>query len=392
MIPAPRNALVSFHYFSKYNLDRLAGLRLIGDSGAFSAASQGVTITPKDLAGWARQWSHRLAWVASLDVIGDAAGTRKNWHELVDIHGIEAVPTIHFGAPPTDLDYYGQRGVDFVGLGGMVGHKSSKDKLLRWIVQVMRYARDNWPAMRFHGWGVTAPQLIRAPFFSVDSSGWAAGMMFGRLTVSDPTSKRDIKIALNGKDAYHPEPARILRDHYGINPSAIATSSGANRADVVRACALSASVAEMRMRKMHPVISAPVWGSRILVDAPVPTPADGPHQHIVAGASGNTQLDFLADKKVDGPHMHMASTATPYLEQMSAEAGPHQHMAIKSDQGEVIAPMVRQEDGPHLHLASSAAEDLERARDANGPHMHLATTARDTETNGLTGLLEERSA
>ena len=45
MIPPPRNILVSYHYFRKYDLDKLAGLRIIGDSGAYSAKSQGVELT-----------------------------------------------------------------------------------------------------------------------------------------------------------------------------------------------------------------------------------------------------------------------------------------------------------------------------------------------------------
>lgn len=36
-IPLPTDALVSFHYFRQFNLDQLSNLRIIGDSGAFSA-------------------------------------------------------------------------------------------------------------------------------------------------------------------------------------------------------------------------------------------------------------------------------------------------------------------------------------------------------------------
>ncbi|SLG40066.1 Uncharacterised protein [Mycobacteroides abscessus subsp. abscessus] len=337
-IPTPRNSLVSFHYFRTYDLDRLAGLRLIGDSGAFSAASQGVTITVKDLAGWARQWKHRLAWVASLDVIGDADGTRKNWHQMVDVHGIEAVPTIHFGADPKTMDYYVERGVDFLGLGGLVGIKAQKDKQLRWIVAMMRYARDHHPQVRFHGWGVTAPALLRAPFWSVDSSGWATGVIYGRLKVSDLRTGKDHTVRLNGKDVYRPEVAKILREQYGIKPSEIATSSGANRVEVVRACALTASVGEQRMRRMHGAITAPSWGARIVLDRePAPAP-DGPHVHLVAGAHGsNTQVDFLAD----GPHQHLASTSEPNLEQLAEQAAPELHPNPKrlGRRGHV--------DGPH---------------------------------------------
>lgn len=36
-IPAPRNILMSYHYFKDYDLDELDNLSIIGDSGAFSA-------------------------------------------------------------------------------------------------------------------------------------------------------------------------------------------------------------------------------------------------------------------------------------------------------------------------------------------------------------------
>ena len=38
-IPYPVNALMSFHYFEDYDLNRLSNLNIIGDSGGFSSAS-----------------------------------------------------------------------------------------------------------------------------------------------------------------------------------------------------------------------------------------------------------------------------------------------------------------------------------------------------------------
>ena len=74
IIPAPRNILCSFHYYRDYNLDQCASLHIVGDSGAFSAESQGAKISTADLAGWAKQWRHRLVWVAALVEAAQAAG------------------------------------------------------------------------------------------------------------------------------------------------------------------------------------------------------------------------------------------------------------------------------------------------------------------------------
>ena len=36
-------------------------------------------------------------------------------------HGVNAMPTVHFPAPPQTIDTYAREGVTFMGLGGQVG-------------------------------------------------------------------------------------------------------------------------------------------------------------------------------------------------------------------------------------------------------------------------------
>lgn len=318
MIAPPRNVLCSFHYFKDYNLDRLPHLRIIGDSGAFSAASQGATITTSDLAAWAHQWRHRLAWVASLDVIGDEQATRRNWQDMVEGHGIPGVPTVHFGADPTAVDWYVDQGVDFIGLGGMVGRSTNMQ--MRWLIPMFRHARDRHPHLRFHGWGVTADKLMHLPFFSVDSSGWTQAVRFGRLVLRDPKSTRDYPVVLDGRDAYRPDVARLLREAYGVSFTDATVSSSANRDVIVRLAALSTAVQEQRVRRLHGPISAPSWGC----------------------LDRNT---FSAPERVEeihGPHMHMATArienADPVnIENLNATSGttvgPNLHLAVAAKDG-----------------------------------------------------------
>lgn len=361
MIPPPRNLLVSYHYYAKYNLDRFASCRVIGDSGAFSAASQGVEITTADLAGWAQRWRHVLTWVASLDVIGDAEGTRRNWHEMVDDHGVQGVPTIHMGCEPSLMDYYAERGVDFVGLGGMVGKPIPRQ--LRWLVGCFRYARDHHPQMRFHGWGVTATKLLQLPFFSVDSSGWSSSYRYGRLTLRDPATGRQVPVILDGRGSYAPEVVELLR-HYGVTPSQIATSGPHNRALLVKLSALSASVGEQHFRRLHRrnPVTAPAWGINL---RPVPA---GPHQFIAVSASGKQYGEEIAD--LSGPHQHLALNAKGQEYENDAVAdlnGPHQHLvladgkqppqACRTFEDDVIAEL-NAAPGPHLHLVDGSAEHL----------------------------------
>lgn len=342
MIPAPRNILVSYHYFKGYDLNKFAGLRVIGDSGAFSAKHQGAQITTAELAAWAQKWRHRLCWVAALDVIGDTAATRRNWHDMVDGHGVPGVPTVHFGCEPRTLDYFGSRGVDFVGLGGLVGRPAPAQ--MRWLVSMFRYARDAWPDMRFHGWGITHNDALQLPFFSVDSSGWGGGYRYGRLQLRDPLSKTVYTLDLDGRGTYDPAIARLLRDHYGVNPSEVATSGPHNRLLMVRLSALSASVQEQQMRHLHrrARVLAPAWG----------------------------QLD-----RVDGPHLHLVTTGRPsqeekqHLDELSAVAmgfsGPHPHLADTSQPEKGLEVLVAM-TGPHLHLAEGSSEHLETVAKMQG--------------------------
>ena len=350
MIPAPRNILVSYHYFKGFDLNKFAGLRVIGDSGAFSAKHQGAEITTPQLAAWAQRWRHRLCWVAALDVIGNPVATQRNWHEMVDTHGVPAVPTVHFGGKPELLDYYVQRGVDFIGLGGMVGRPIPAQ--MRWLVSMFRYARDHHPDLRFHGWGVTSADALKLPFYSVDSSGWGGGYRYGRLSLRDPASAKVHSLELNGRTTYAPEVARLLSRHYGVAPSEVATSGPHNRLLMVRLSALSASVQEQQFRRMHRrnPVPAPHWGQ---LDG---ANASGPHAHL---ALNNKGQDYEVDTVTalaapDGPHMHLAGTGQC---RDLAVAGPHLHSVVSYGAERRVAEELA--DGPHIHLAEGSAEHLE---------------------------------
>lgn len=121
LVPEPHTLLVSFHYAKKWPLGDLPHLRIVGDSGAYTARMQGTEISVDDLGEWAAAWRHRLFWVAALDVAGDQPTTRRNWETMNREYRLESVPSIHFGDDPHMLDYYASRGCDFVGLGGLAG-------------------------------------------------------------------------------------------------------------------------------------------------------------------------------------------------------------------------------------------------------------------------------
>src|SRR5687768_14316166 len=95
---------------------RTGALRLIADSGAYSAFTQGSKIILGEYAAWLRRWQPHLHWAAALDVFGEPEISLNNFRTLRDQHGLATIPTVHIGTDPTWLDVYANEGVDFVGL------------------------------------------------------------------------------------------------------------------------------------------------------------------------------------------------------------------------------------------------------------------------------------
>lgn len=257
----PVDALVSYHYFrDDKTMGRVANpghLRLIGDSGAFSAYSQGATITVPEYADWCTKWADRLSWRASLDVIGDPMGSLKNWQLLRDRYRLDTVPTIHVGTDPTWIGAYASEGVDFIGLGGMVGRPIPT--IMRWSAAMLRHARDHYPQVRFHAWGQAGRQYMDAlPVYSADSSRSAVAYRFGILRLFDPATGRQINLHLNG-GAEVMRHGKLLRDVYGVDPRLVLTSHGGNRRLLIRLAAAVVQRYASWLQERH-AVTPPAYG------------------------------------------------------------------------------------------------------------------------------------
>jgi hypothetical protein len=258
----PWHALVSYHYFNTPTNARVIpagferGVRWIGDSGAFSAMTQGVTIDRDSYADWLHRYRGDLMWAASLDVIGDPAASLRHYRALTR-DGFTVVPTIHFGTPAAELDRYAELGATFVGLGGVAARKD-RPAVLRWLLSCFRYAEKHHPGMRFHGWGVTHPQYIaHLPFWSVDSSGFGAGYRYGVGKLFDPHTGRTSTVKMNGS---HPgKVGELLRREYGLAPSTVATSHAGNRDLMSVMSALTAQLMDRHYTRRHNVSPPAGW-------------------------------------------------------------------------------------------------------------------------------------
>ena len=281
----PSTLLASFHYARGWNLDDIQFGKLIGDSGAYSALMQGAVICVDELGEWANRWRHRLFWVAALDVVGNQKATRRNWESMNRNFNLESVPSLHAGDDPRMMDYYAERGCDFIGLGGLAGGAGSPKAQMRWMIQVFKYAREAWPGMRFHGWGLTTELTSRLPFWSVDSSSWGAGHRFGRVDLRRPDTGKRFNFRTDGKEAYEPDTARFLTRYYKTRPSEVAVSGPATRERICWVSALAQTIHETRMRELHGPVTPPSWG----LMNPNGCPTDGPHVALADAHLGHLQ-------------------------------------------------------------------------------------------------------
>jgi hypothetical protein len=256
----PVDGLVSFHYFrDDASMRKLIGtgrVRLIGDSGAFSAHTGGTPIDLVEYAEWVRRWRDDLLWAASLDVIGDPDATWRNWLLLRDRHGLDTVPTVHAGTDPSVLDRYVDEGATLVGLGGMAG-KGQAQKAYRWAVAMFRRARDLHPGVRYHLWGVTSRKYLdHLPAWSADSSGTLSrAPRFGALRLCDPNTGADLNVILQGRNIYRV--GALVRRVYGVDPALLERATPANRNLLVEMTAASTQQYAGWLQRRHRGVTPP---------------------------------------------------------------------------------------------------------------------------------------
>jgi hypothetical protein len=172
------NLLVAYPYMKS---DMVAALteggtdvRLLVDSGAFTAWKAGQPITLDDYCRFLEALPIRPWRYFMLDVIGDPGATMKNY-EIMLKRGFAPIPIFTRGEDPSVLDDY-YKTSDLVGVGGLV-HTERNQGFVKGIMEKIGQRKVHWLGF--------TNQSFMAAFkpYSCDSSSWQAGFMYGRLAI-----------------------------------------------------------------------------------------------------------------------------------------------------------------------------------------------------------------
>ncbi len=164
-------------------------------------------------------------------------------------------------------------------------------RAFRWAVHMFRHARDRWPDVRFHLWGVTNRQFLdNLPAYSADSSGiLGAAYRYASLRLFDPATGRHHTVILNKTSRGVYKLAPVLRRVYGVTPAEIETSHPGNRVTLIQLAAASTQQYAAWLQRRHQV-SPPAR----TVNSSAPPVVGGTRTHAAFATSGRSQADEVA--------------------------------------------------------------------------------------------------
>lgn len=216
--------LISYNYYGRMDLDRLFGkhatvplpeMDVFADSGAFSAMTKGNVIDIQQYIAWIKRYQHLFKVYAVLDVIRDPIGTLRN-QQIMEDAGLRPIPAFHTSEHFAHLEHYIDHGHRYIALGGMASTAKTVDALMAWLVRCFKLARTLDEPVRYHGFASTSWKLLNTfPWYSVDSSSWNQGFLYGSVTLFDDQVGKFIEFSLSDhKEIIRAAP--LLR-RYGID-------------------------------------------------------------------------------------------------------------------------------------------------------------------------------
>jgi hypothetical protein len=147
-------------------------VRLLVDSGAFTAWKLGKVVKLDDYCRFLESLPFKPWRYFTLDIVGDPAGTLRNFETMLK-RGFKPVPVFTRGEDPSVLEEYYKHS-DVVGIGGLVGTVKNR-AFVNGVMKLVGKRRAHWL-------GFTVFEYVKfyKPYMC-DSSNWESGGRFGNI-------------------------------------------------------------------------------------------------------------------------------------------------------------------------------------------------------------------
>lgn len=172
-------------------------IKLMLDSGAFSAWKRGVAIDIDEYCDYIKQHQHLLYSYVTLDHIPGKPNVKRTLAEInhsaelsyknqqyMKKLGLSPIPVFHMGEDFKWLRRYMDDGEPYIGISPAADlpQPAIRDWLDRAFTVVCD--KDGWPKVKTHGFGVASFDLLkRYPWFTADATSWALTAAYGSIYV-----------------------------------------------------------------------------------------------------------------------------------------------------------------------------------------------------------------
>lgn len=211
----PLNLLMAYPYIKpdvlRFFVERKSELRLLIDSGAFTAWKAGTKISVDDYCRFIETLPVKPWRYFTLDVIGDPKGTLQNYEVMLK-RGFSPVPIFTRGEDPSLLEEY-YKTSEVVGIGGLVGTQQNRG-FVKGIMSRVKGRKVHWL-------GFTNLAFIKVfkPYMA-DSSTWEMGARFASCSLYMGRGLPIVQVTKKAlaKQMRNTQIVQAIQS-YGINPN-----------------------------------------------------------------------------------------------------------------------------------------------------------------------------
>lgn len=174
-----------------------ADVRVMMDSGAFSAWSRGITIDLDEYIDYLKKNAKHFYSAVCLDTIPGKNGSmeRVNARQLEESanksfanyikmrdNGLDVIPVFHQGEDFSHLEKLVKERVPYIGISPYM--RASANAMRMWFDECFTRIsdKDGVPVVKTHGFGITSHwAVVRYPWFTIDSTSWIMAAAYGRI-------------------------------------------------------------------------------------------------------------------------------------------------------------------------------------------------------------------